>query len=67
MSTDRLDDDSEYHVFPRARPRETRTTTAREIAIAMNSGPRNFLVFRWQDIAGAAKRASRIAPNRRTP
>jgi hypothetical protein len=23
--------------------------------IAMNSGPRNFLVFRWQDVATAIK------------
>jgi 3-phytase len=30
--------------------------------VAMNSGPRNFLVFRWQDVAAAVKPALRLAP-----
>jgi 3-phytase len=29
--------------------------------IVMNSGPRNFLVFRWQDVAGAVKPPLRLA------
>lgn len=30
--------------------------------VAMNSGPRNFLMFRWQDVAAAVKPALRLAP-----
>ena len=32
--------------------------------VAMNSGPRNFLVFRWQDVAAAVKPALRIRGTR---
>jgi 3-phytase len=79
VSTDQLDEDSEYHVFPREGTAGNPHDHSREIAvlrggadatdgieiastalgrglpsgvlIAMNSGPRNFLVFRWQDLA----------------
>jgi 3-phytase len=81
VSTDQIDEDSEYHVYPREGTRENPHDHSREIAvfrggadatdgleisaralgpglpngvmIAMNSGPRNFLVFRWQDVATA--------------
>jgi 3-phytase len=83
VSTDQIDEDSEYHVYPREGTRENPHDHSREIAvfrggadatdgleisaralgpglpngvmIAMNSGPRNFLVFRWQDVATAIK------------
>jgi hypothetical protein len=32
--------------------------------IAMNSGPRNFLVFRWQDVASAVEPALRMPGGR---
>ena len=79
VCTDQLDDDSEYHIYPREgspgnphdHSRETAvlrggadSTDGIEISssalglglpngvmIAMNSAPRNFLVFRWQDVA----------------
>ena len=34
------------------------------VFVAMNSGPRNFLVFRWQDVAEAVKPRLRMAGNR---
>ena len=83
VSTDQIDEDSEYHVYPREGTPENPHDHSREIAvfrggadatdgleisaralgpglpngmmIAMNSGPRNFLVFRWQDVATAIK------------
>ena len=83
FTTDQLDEDSEYHVYPREGTAGNPHDHSREIAvfrggadatdgieisssplgpglpagvlIAMNSTPRNFLVFRWQDVAGAVK------------
>ena len=81
VGTDQLDEDSEYHVYPREGAPGNPHDHAREIAVlrggadatdgieisssplgpglpsgalvAMNSEPRNFLVFRWQDVASA--------------
>ena len=81
--TDQLDEDSEYHVYPREGASGNPHDHSREVAvlrggadatdgievsssalgpglphgalIAMNSAPRNFLVFRWQDVATAVK------------
>jgi 3-phytase len=81
VGTDQLDEDSEYHVYPREGAPGNPHDHSREIAVlrggadatdgieisssplgpglpsgafvAMNSDPRNFLVFRWQDLAGA--------------
>ena len=82
VGTDQLDEDSEYHLYPREgaqratrtitraksrcfaaapmRPTVSRSRRARSgpgsrtaLLIAMNSAPRNFLVFRWQDVAAA--------------
>ena len=89
VGTDQLDDDSEYHLFPREGAPGNPHDHSREIAVlrggadatdgieisshplgpglpggimvAMNSESRNFLVFRWQDVAGAVKPALRIA------
>ena len=83
VCTDQIDEDSEYHVYPREGAPGQPHDHSREIAvlrggadatdgleissnafgpglpnglmIAMNSGPRNFLVFRWQDVAAAVK------------
>lgn len=83
VGTDQIDEDSEYHLYPREGTPENPHDHSREIAvfrggadatdgleisaralgpglpngvmIAMNSGPRNFLVFRWQDVATAVK------------
>ena len=88
VATDQIDEDSEYHVFPREGTPQNPHDHSREIAvfrggadatdgleisaralgpglpsgamIAMNSGPRNFLVFRWQDIVTA------VTPNLRS-
>jgi 3-phytase len=82
--TDQLDEDSEYHLYPREGEAGAPHDHSREIAVvrggadatdgieisshalgpglpsgafvAMNSGPRNFLVFRWQDVAPALPR-----------
>ena len=87
--TDQLDDDSEYHLYPREGAPRNPHDHSREIAvlrggadatdgieitssalgpglphgmlIAMNSASRNFLVFRWQDIASQVKPALRMA------
>jgi len=81
VCTDQLDEDSEYHLYPRDGTPEDPHNHSREIAvirggadatdgleisaralgpglpqgvmIAMNSAPRNFLVFRWQDVTTA--------------
>jgi 3-phytase len=81
VSTDQLDEDSEYHLYPREGAPGNPHDHSRQIAVvrggadatdgieisssplgpglpngalvAMNSEPRNFLVFRWQDLAGA--------------
>ena len=83
VCTDQLDQDSEYHIYPREGAPGNRHDHSREIAvvrggadatdgieisssalgpglpngamIAMNSAPRNFLVFRWQDVARAVE------------
>jgi 3-phytase len=83
VGTDQLDEDSEYHVYPREGAPGNPHDHSREIAVlrggadatdgieissralgpglpsgvlvAMNSGPRNFLVFRWQEVAAAVK------------
>jgi 3-phytase len=83
VGTDQLDEDSEYHVYPREGTPQNPHDHSREIVtvrggadatdgleisaralgpglpngvmIAMNSGPRNFLVFRWQDVATAVE------------
>jgi 3-phytase len=83
LVTDQLDENSEYHVYPREGEPGSPHDHSREIAvlrggadatdgieissrplgpglpsgvlIAMNSAPRNFLVFRWQDVALAVK------------
>ena len=87
VGTDQLDEDSEYHLYPREGTAGNPHDHSREIAVlrggadatdgieisssalgpglpngalvAMNSGPRNFLVFRWQDVAAAVKPALR--------
>jgi 3-phytase len=92
VSTDQLDEDSEYHVYPRQGAPGNPHDHTREIAvlrggadatdgieisssalgpglpsgvlIAMNSEPRNFLVFRWQDVAMAVKPGLRMAGSR---
>jgi 3-phytase len=92
VGTDQLDDDSEYHLYPREGAPGNPHDHSREIAvlrggadatdgleitssalgrglphgamIAMNSGPRNFLVFRWQDVAAAVKPELRMSPGR---
>jgi 3-phytase len=92
VATDQLDEDSEYHLYPREGAPGSPHDHSREIAVlrggadatdgieissralgpglpngvfvAMNSGPRNFLVFRWQDVAAAVKPALRV---RETP
>ena len=89
VATDQLDEDSEYHVYPREGAPGNPHDHSREIAvlrggadatdgieisssalgpglpggvlIAMNSEPRNFLVFRWQDVAMAVKPTLRMA------
>jgi 3-phytase len=83
VCTDQLDEDSEYHVYPREGTPGKPHDHSREIAVlrggadatdgleisssplgpgvphgvmvAMNSTPRNFLVFRWQDVATAVE------------
>jgi hypothetical protein len=93
VATDQLDEDSEYHLYPREGTAGNPHDHSREIAVlrggadatdgieisssalgpglpngafvAMNSGPRNFLVFRWQDVAAAVKPALRIRGSRR--
>ena len=88
VGTDQLDEDSEYHVYPREGAPGNPHDHSREIAVlrggadatdgieissrplgpglpsgalvAMNSAPRNFLVFRWQDIAAAVKPGLRM-------
>ncbi len=89
VGTDQLDENSEYHLYPREGEPGNPHAHSREIAIlrggadatdgieisssplgpglpngalvVMNSGPRNFLVFRWQDVAAAVKPALRVA------
>ena len=81
VCTDQLDDDSEYHIYPREGAPGNPHDHSREIAVvrggadatdgleissaalgpglphgvmvAMNSEAKNFLVFRWQDVAPA--------------
>jgi 3-phytase len=88
VGTDQLEDDSEYHLYPREGAPGNPHDHSREIVVlrggadatdgievsssalgpglpngalvAMNSGPRNFLVFRWQDVAAAVKPPLRI-------
>jgi 3-phytase len=88
VCTDQLDEDSEYHLYPREGAPENPHDHSREIAvlrggadatdgidisssplgpglpngvmIAMNSAPRNFLVFRWQDLASSVKPGLRM-------
>ena len=90
--TDQLDDDSEYHLYPREGAPGNPHDHSREIAvlrggadatdgieitssplgpglphgilIAMNSGPRNFLIFRWHDIANQVTPPLRMASSR---
>ena len=90
VTTDQLDEDSEYHVYPREGAAGNPHDHSREIAvlrggadatdgieisssalgpglpsgalIAMNSTPRNFLVFRWHDVAGAVEPPLRSRP-----
>jgi 3-phytase len=92
VCTDQLDEDSEYHVYPREGAPGNPHDHSREVAvlrggadatdgieissaplgpglpsgvlIAMNSTPRNFLVFRWQDVATAVKPALRMTAPR---
>jgi len=93
VSTDQLDEDSEYHVFPREGAAGNPHDHSRQIAvfrggadatdgieiastplgrglpsgvlIAMNSGPRNFVVFRWQDLATAVTPPLKSAGDKR--
>jgi 3-phytase len=88
VGTDQLDEDSEYHVYPREGAPGNPHDHSREIAVlrggadatdgieisssplgpglpsgalvAMNSATRNFLVFRWQDIAPVVKPGLRM-------
>jgi 3-phytase len=88
LCTDQLDDDSEYHLYPREGAPGNPHDHSREITvlkggadstdgieassrplgpglpngvlIAMNSVPRNFLVFRWQDVAASVTPALRM-------
>jgi 3-phytase len=83
VCTDQLDEDSEYHLYPREGTAQNPHDHSREIVvirggadatdgidisaralgpglprgamIAMNSAARNFLVFRWQDVATAMR------------
>ena len=92
VGTDQIDEDSEYHVYPREGAPGNPHDHTREIAVlrggadatdgieissralgpglpngvlvAMNSGPRNFLVFRWQDVAAAVKPELRMTTGR---
>ena len=94
VSTDQLDEDSEYHLYPREGAPGNPHDHSREIAvlrggadatdgieisssplgpglpngvlITMNSGPKNFLVFRWQDVAGVVKPPLRMVGARAT-
>jgi 3-phytase len=87
VCTDQLDQDSEYHLYPREGTPQNPHDHTREIAlvrggadatdgleisarelgpglprgvmIAMNSAPRNFLVFRWQDVTTALESTRR--------
>jgi 3-phytase len=89
VAADQLDEDSEYHVYPREGGPGNPHDHSREIAvlrggadatdgieisssplgpglpngvlIAMNSAPRNFLIFRWQDMATVVKPPLRMA------
>jgi 3-phytase len=89
VCTDQLDEDSEYHLYPRGGTAQNPHDHSREIVIirggadatdgleisaralgpglphgvmiAMNSAARNFLVFRWQDLATVVKPELRIA------
>ena len=93
VATDQIDEDSEYHLYPREGASGNPHDHSREIAvlrggadatdgleissralgpglpngvlIAMNSGPRNFLVFRWQDVAAAVNPPLRLSASRR--
>jgi 3-phytase len=88
VGTDQLDEDSEYHVYPREGAPGNPHDHSREIAVlrggadatdgieisssplgpglpsgalvVMNSATRNFLVFRWQDIAPVVKPGLRM-------
>ena len=90
VCTDQLDEDSEYHLYPREGTAQNPHDHSREIAIlrggadatdgldisarplgpglphgvmiAMNSTARNFLVFRWQDVAAAVEPNLRLSP-----
>jgi 3-phytase len=92
VGTDQLDEESEYHVYPREGAPGNPHDHSREIAVlrggadatdgieisssalgpglpsgvlvAMNSAPRNFLVFRWQDVAPAFAKATAGKPLR---
>jgi 3-phytase len=89
VGTDQIDEDSEYHVYPREGAAGNPHDHSRELAVfrggadatdgieissrrlgpglpngvlvAMNSTQRNFLVFRWQDVAAAVKPPLRLA------
>ena len=89
VGTDQIDEDSEYHVYPREGAAGNPHDHSRELAVfrggadatdgieissrplgpglpngvlvAMNSTPRNFLVFRWQDVAAAVKPPLRLS------
>ena len=89
VATDQIDEDSEYHLYPREGQPGQANDHSREIAVlrggadatdgveissmalgpglphgalvAMNSGSRNFLVFRWQDLATVVKPELRMA------
>jgi 3-phytase len=92
IGTDQIDEDSEYHLFPREGAPGNPHDHSREIAVfrgsadatdgievssralgpglpngvlvAMNSAPRNFLVFRWQDVVGAVTPRLRMSGER---
>jgi 3-phytase len=89
VGTDQIDEDSEYHLYPREGTAENPHDHSREIAvlrggadatdgidisaralgpglphglmIAMNSEARNFLIYRWQDVAGAVEPNLRLS------
>ena len=93
VGTDQLEEDSEYHLYPREGAPGNPHDHSREIVVlrggadatdgieisssalgpglpsgalvVMNSGPRNFLVFRWQDVAAAVKPPLRMTEARR--
>jgi 3-phytase len=93
VGTDQLEEDSEYHLYPREGAPGNPHDHSREIVVlrggadatdgieisssalgpglpsgalvVMNSGPRNFLVFRWQDVATAVKPPLRVTEARR--